>query len=69
MAAAGILLFGQDPVACDAVGYGILNEIRALRNLKPLLPAARVPPQLATAHRLGLGQYDSESVNIIQLPD
>jgi len=69
MAVAGILLFGQDPVACDAVGYGILNEIRALRNLKPLLPAARIPPQLATAHRLGLGQYDSESVNVLKLPD
>jgi len=69
MAAAGILLFGQDPVACDAVGYGILNEIRAIRKLKPLLPAARIPRQLVTAHGLGLGQYDSESVDILKLPE
>lgn len=68
MAPQGILLFGEDPVACDAAGYGILNEIRALRELKPLLPAAGVPPQLVTAHRLGLGQYDSESVDILKLP-
>ncbi len=67
-AAPGILLFGTDPVACDAAGYGILNELRALRELKPLLPAAGVPAQLATAHRLGLGQYDAESVNIIKMP-
>lgn len=61
---AGTLLLGTDPVACDATGYGILNEIRSLRDLRPLLPAARVPKQLITAAGLGLGQVDAEQIDV-----
>lgn len=59
---AGTILLARDPVACDAVGYGLLNEIRSLRGLSPLLPGARIPRQLATATRLGLGQSDIDQI-------
>lgn len=64
--AAGILILGQDPVACDAVGYGLINEIRGEKRLSPLLPDARVPPQLSTANGLGVGQFDSERIEILK---
>lgn len=60
----GGLLVGTDPVACDAVGYGILNEIRALRELPPLLKGAKLPPCLVTGGRIGLGQPDLERIQI-----
>jgi len=61
------LLMGTDPVACDVTGYGILNEIRSLRGLGPLLPAANVPPQVATAARLRLGRADTEQIEVQQV--
>ncbi|MFQ5501361.1 MAG: DUF362 domain-containing protein [Phycisphaerae bacterium] len=67
MAAAGVLLIGQDPVACDATGFGILNKIRSLRELGPLLPGSRVPRQLVTASDLGLGQFDEEAIEVQRL--
>ncbi len=68
IATAGALLLGRDPVACDAVGFSILNEIRALREMRPLLPGSRVPPQLATAARLGAGRFDAEFIEVQRLP-
>lgn len=64
VATVGSLLFGIDPVACDAVGYGILNAARSSRKLKPLLPSAQVPRQLNTAAALGLGQFDAERIDL-----
>ena len=60
----GTLLFGEDPVACDAVGYNLLNEARSLRGLPPLLPEAKLPKQLVTAAALGLGHADNEEIEI-----
>ncbi len=65
---AGALLLGRDPVACDAVGFSILNEIRALRQKKPLMAGARIPPQLATAADLGVGRFDTEFIEVQRLP-
>jgi hypothetical protein len=64
---AGTLLFGKDPVACDAIGYNILNEARSLRGLPPLLGEAQMPKQLVTAFRLGLGQADAEQIEVESL--
>jgi hypothetical protein len=61
---AGTVLVGKDPVACDAVGYGILNEVRSLRRMPPLLAGARMPKQLGTAARLGLGVADLERIEV-----
>lgn len=63
MHTSGTLLLGQDPVACDAVGYGLLNEIRAERRLGPILAEAAIPSQLQTAHRLGIGEADIERID------
>ena len=60
----GTLLLGTDPVACDATGYNILSEVRALRGLSPLLPAAHLPRYLRTAGVLGLGQPDAEKIEV-----
>lgn len=63
----GTLLLSTDPVACDAVGHGLLNEVRSLHNLGPLLPQARLPRSLATAVRLGLGRADAELIDVRRL--
>lgn len=67
MDSVGTLLFGRDPVACDAVGYGILNEIRSLHQLGPLLHGSRAPRQLVTASRLGVGQFDINAVDLLDV--
>lgn len=59
----GGVLVGSDPVACDAIGFSILNEIRALRQFNPLLGGAGLPPQLLTAHRLGIGICDRSEID------
>jgi hypothetical protein len=64
---AGTLLLGRDPVACDAIGYNILNEARSLRGLPPLLGEAQMPRQLITAARLGVGQSDAEQIEVESL--
>lgn len=68
MTSAGTLLFAKDPVACDAVGYAILNEIRSLHQLGPLLTSSTVPRQLMTAARLGVGRFDTEIIDLQKLP-
>lgn len=65
--AAGTLLLGEDPVACDASGFALLKEIRSLQGLPSLLPAARLPRYLATAARLGLGEVDAERIDVNKL--
>ncbi len=62
--ASGALLIGTDPVACDAVGYGLLNEIRSLHDLGPLVAGAQLPRQLVTAGKLGLGTIDSGQIDV-----
>lgn len=61
---AGAILLGDNPVSCDAVGFGLLNEIRSTRGLTPLLKGAALPRQLHTAERLGLGTADMERIEI-----
>lgn len=60
----GTVLLGTDPVACDAIGYNVLNEVRSLRGLGPLMPTAKVPKQLVTAAKLGVGQADVEQIEV-----
>ena len=55
---------GADPVACDAVGYGLLNEVRSLKGMEPLLSSARLPAQLVTAASLGVGHADREWIEV-----
>jgi hypothetical protein len=64
---AGSLLFGPDPVACDAIGYNLLNEARSLRGLPPILGEAKLPRHLLTAAVLGIGHADSEEIDVESL--
>lgn len=61
---AGSLLVATDPVACDSVGYAVINEIRSLHGMNPLLPDAQPPRQLRTAARLGLGTLEAEQIDV-----
>ncbi len=65
--APGTLLLGTDPVACDSVSYGLLNEVRSVRGLPPLLPKAALPRQLQSAERLGIGLADAERIKVFTL--
>ncbi|MFO0973351.1 MAG: DUF362 domain-containing protein [Phycisphaerae bacterium] len=57
------LILALDPVAGDAVGYDVLNRLRGMRKLRPLLPLPHVPPQLRTAHARGAGQFDLDRID------
>jgi hypothetical protein len=63
----GEIVFGMDPVACDSVAYGILNAARSLHNLGPLMAGARMPSQLRSASRLGLGVADQDFIDLISV--
>lgn len=63
----GTMLFSTDPVAADAVAFGLLNSVRSERGLKPLFSDARIPKQLLTAHQLGLGQCDGAQIQSLVL--
>ncbi len=65
---AGTLIIGPDPVACDAVGYATLNQIREQHKLPPLMGPEQVPKQLITASDLGVGHYDEGQIALQLLP-
>lgn len=64
----GIIIMGHDPVACDAVGFATLNQIRTGFNLPPLLANEQLPRQLLTASDLGVGHYDEGQIALQHLP-
>lgn len=69
LVAEGLLIAGIDPVACDTIGFRELNRVRAGRNMGPLLPGPKLPPQLTTASVLGVGIADAERIRLIRQPD
>jgi hypothetical protein len=64
---AGGLLLSTDPVAADAIGFGILNNVRSLHQMDPIIGGAGLPPQIATASRLGVGQHDVSKIELLDL--
>jgi len=62
----GALVFGADPVATDAVGWRIIEEIRAKKGLPSLTEEQREPLYLATAERMGLGTADPGRIEVIE---
>jgi uncharacterized protein (DUF362 family) len=58
----GGLILGEDAVAVDFVGYGIIDKIRAENGLPSLEKAGRKPQHIFTAadaeHRLGKASLD-----------
>lgn len=63
----GALLASSDPVAVDAVGLGLLNDIRTGNNLAKLARSAADLPYLAAAHRRGLGVALSHGIDVTRL--
>jgi len=60
----GGLLLATDPVAMDAVGWGILEEKRTERGLPSLRETKRVPTYIATAAGLDLGTDDIRQIEV-----
>jgi hypothetical protein len=51
----GVLMASRDPVATDALGLALLNDVRRQRNLDPIAPSAENLGYLAAAQQIGLG--------------
>jgi uncharacterized protein (DUF362 family) len=62
----GALIFGLDPVATDAVGWRLIEEIRSKKGLPSLKEEGREPVYLSTAEKLGLGRAGSDSIEVIR---
>jgi len=64
---ANLMLFATDLVAIDTVGLGILEDLRAKRDLPPLAKVGLAPRYLATASRLGLGVSERAGIEVVSL--
>jgi uncharacterized protein (DUF362 family) len=62
----GTLIFSLDPVAADAVGWRLIEELRSKKGLPSLKEEGREPAYLGTAEKLGLGRAGSDSIEIIK---
>ncbi len=63
---AGALVFGIDPVATDAVGWRLIDRLRAGKGLPSLAEEQRAPSYLATAEKLGLGTADPARISLVE---
>lgn len=62
----GALIFSWDPVAADFVGWQMIEKLRAKKGLPSLKEDQREPAYLITAEKMGLGQADTENIQIIE---
>ena len=60
------LIFSLDPVAADAVGWRLIEELRSKKGLPSLKEEGREPTYLNTAEKLGLGFAGSDSIEVIR---
>lgn len=60
------LIFGLDPVATDAIGWSIIEKLRAEKGLPSLKEEGRPPSYLETAQTLGIGENDPRKIQIIE---
>lgn len=58
------LFFGTDPVAIDRIGLEIIDKKRKENNYPPVIQKAR---HIATAGKKGLGVYDKNNIDFIEL--
>jgi uncharacterized protein (DUF362 family) len=64
---AGAIVFGTDPVATDAVGWRLIEGLRAKKGLPSLAEERREPSYLATAEKLGLGTADPSRITLVEV--
>ena len=62
----GLILASFDPVAVDAVGLEVLNNIRRERRLGAIAKSSQVVPFLRAAHLRGLGMAASQGIQRIE---
>ncbi len=62
----GALVFGIDPVATDAVGWRLIESLRAKKGLPSLAEERREPSYLATAEKLGLGNAAPSRIELVE---
>ena len=60
------LIFGFDPVAVDAVGWKLIENLRAKKGLPSLSEERREPTYLQTAENLDLGLAHFDNIEIIE---
>lgn len=60
------LIFSQDPVAADFVGWQIIEKLRAKKGLSSLKEENREPAYLRTAETMGLGKANLKEIQIIK---
>ena len=62
---ANALIFATDLVAADTIGLGILEDLRAKRELAPLAKIGMAPTYLLTASKMGLGVSDRAGIDVV----
>ena len=62
----GRLVFSLDPVAADAVGWRLVEQLRANKGLPSLQEEGREPTYLRTAESMGLGRSRMKDLHIIE---
>ena len=62
----GGFVFSLDPVAADAVGWTIIERLRAEAGLPTLADEGRAPSYLATAEKMGLGRADPAEIETVE---
>jgi len=65
-AKAETLVFGLDPVATDAVGWRMIEALRAAKGLPSLAEDGREPRYLRTAASMGLGVADADGIEVVE---
>jgi uncharacterized protein (DUF362 family) len=63
----GALILGNDPVAIDTAGYGIIDGLRKKAGLESVKGSKREPTYIETAARYGLGNNNLEQIRIKEL--
>jgi len=63
----GGILIGTDPVAIDAVGYRIIEDLRRTAGLTTLKGTGREPIYIKTADKYGLGEAELEKIDFVKL--
>ena len=60
-------LASTDPVALDAVGWGVIEERRKEKGLPTLASEGREPRYIAAAAKLGLGVADEKRIDVVRV--
>jgi uncharacterized protein (DUF362 family) len=62
----GALVFSEDPVATDYVGWQIIEKLRATKGLPSLTEEQREPVYIRTAEQMDLGTANPKKIKLIE---